>query len=54
MNTTQIAGRVGAEPDVRFTEKGLAIVRFPVAVNAGYKVCFRMDFTTPGDTSFFP
>ncbi len=37
MNTTQIAGRVGADPDVRFTEKGLAVVRFPVAVNAGYK-----------------
>ena len=37
MNSVQLTGRLTRDPDVRYTDGGLSIVRFTLAVNRIYK-----------------
>ncbi|MCS7185214.1 MAG: single-stranded DNA-binding protein [bacterium] len=37
INRVQISGRVVREPELKYTPKGLAVLRFDIAVNRRYK-----------------
>ena len=47
---TIIVGRLGAEPELRYTAKGVPVVAFPVAVNRRWK---DADGKTQASTTWF-